>query len=453
MDEYIAAVLAGETGNFKSDEALKAMTVAARTYATHFGSRHALEQFDFCDTTHCQDLRLAGVNSRLRKIAETTAGEVLWYDGEPAATYYHANCGGTTEDGRIILGNDEAKAPYLKQHADTYCVRNGSQQWSSEIATLSLQRALAADGIRVPGTLRTVSIVQRTPSGRVEILRVAGSESVMVPGPAFRTAIGRHIGWERLKSSWYDVSVAGSRIVFNGRGSGHGIGLCQVGAEIMGEEGKSYSEILAYYYPGTKLGVASQGAAWRQLKGERLQLLTTQPETDEALLPAASRLAQQAERETGLTFRETPRWKVFPSVAMFRDSTGEPGWVAATTRGRTIQTQPAEVLRKAGTLESTLRHELLHMLIESYARPGTPLWFREGLVLYLSEPIVRAQSKTTSASVSELEQEMLNPKSEEELRQAYSEAHARVAQLAEEHGKRALLLWVQQGLPSAEAKR
>src|ERR1022692_5354281 len=61
MEEYIAGVLAGETGNFKSDEALKAMAVAARTYAMHFGSRHALEGFDFCDTTHCQDLRIAGI--------------------------------------------------------------------------------------------------------------------------------------------------------------------------------------------------------------------------------------------------------------------------------------------------------------------------------------------------------------------------------------------------------
>ena len=67
MEEYIAGVLAGETGNFKSEEALKAMAVAARTYAMHFGSRHALDGFEFCDTTHCQDLLIAGINLRLRK--------------------------------------------------------------------------------------------------------------------------------------------------------------------------------------------------------------------------------------------------------------------------------------------------------------------------------------------------------------------------------------------------
>ena len=182
MDEYIAGVLAGETGNFKSDETLRAMAVTARTYAMHFGSRHAVDGFDFCDSTHCQNLRLGDVTPRLRKIVESTASEILWYDGEPAATYYHANCGGMTEDGRYILGNNEQRAPYLKQHSDTYCLRSGSNQWRSEVTKQELQRALAAEGVNVPGHLRSVSVLQRTASGRVEFLTVTGSQSVTVPG-------------------------------------------------------------------------------------------------------------------------------------------------------------------------------------------------------------------------------------------------------------------------------
>ncbi len=240
MEEYLAGVLAGETGNFKSDEALKAMAVAARTYAMHFGSRHALDGFDFCDSTHCQNLRLADVDARLRRIADSTAGEVLWYDGEPAATYYHANCGGTTEDGRYILGNDEQRAPYLKQHTDAYCVRSGVNQWRSEVSKRDLQRALAAEGVNVPGQLRSVAVLHRTASGRVEFLTVTGSQSITVPALTFRFAIGRNIGWDRLKSNWYEVHVQGDSIMFHGRGSGHGVGLCQTGAEVMGEEGRSY---------------------------------------------------------------------------------------------------------------------------------------------------------------------------------------------------------------------
>lgn len=448
MEEYIAGVLAGETGNFKSDEALKAMAVAARTFAVHFGSRHALDGFDFCDTTHCQDLRLAGINPHLRQIAEATAGEILWYDGEPAATYYFADCGGTTEDGHYILGNDEAPAPYLKQHSDRFCIRDGGSQWSGEISRRELQTALADDGITIPGKLRSVSVLHRTASGRVEFLRVVGSQDVNVSALLFRSAVGRHIGWERLKSNWYDVSARGDQIVFHGRGRGHGVGLCQIGAEVMGEEGHSYREILAFYYPGTRLGVSAQGIAWQQLANEDIELFTTRPDRDRSLLPLATRLMHESEESTGFVYQAKPRLKAYATVAEFRNSTGEPGWVAASTRGKTIQMQPPDVLHDAGTLDSTIHHELLHMLIDSYTRAGTPMWFREGLVLYLTSPNDAMPQKAALGDVAVLEKSLRSPQSEEELRHAYAEARARVAQLAQQYGKDALLQWVQNGLPA-----
>ncbi len=451
MEEYIAGVLAGETGNFKSDEALKAMAVAARTFAIHFGSRHALEGFDFCDTTHCQDLRIAGIDAHLRRIAQATAGEILWYDGEPAAAYYAANCGGNSEDGRFILGNDEARAPYLHQHSDQYCVRNGGSQWRSEISKRDLQRALAADGIAIPGTLRSVAVLHRTPSGRVEFLRITGSGSATVSALNFRAAIGHNIGWDRLKSNLYDVSDEGTRLMFHGRGSGHGVGLCQIGAEVMGEEGHSYRQILAFYYPGTKLGVSAQGTPWQQLANEDVELLTTQPARDKALLSVATHYLHESEESTGLIYRAAPRLKIYATVAAFRNSTGEPGWIAASTRGRTIQLQPSDVLRQAGTLESTIHHELLHMLIESYARPGTPLWFREGLVLYLAGPNPQTSASTGFEDAAVLEKALRSPASEEQMRAAYAEAQRRVAQLARQHGRQALIDWVQNGLPTEVA--
>jgi stage II sporulation protein D (peptidoglycan lytic transglycosylase) len=451
MEEYIAGVLAGETGNFKSEETLKAMAVTARTYALHFGARHAIDGFDFCDSTHCQNLRLADVTPRLRKIVESTAGEVLWYDGEPAATYYHANCGGMTEDGRYIMGNDEQRAPYLKQHSDSYCIRSSNNRWRSEVTKEQLQRALAADGVNVPGHLRSVTVAHRTPSGRVEFLTITGSRSMTVPGLTFRSAIGRNIGWDRLKSNWYDVRVAGDCIVFNGRGSGHGVGLCQIGAEVMGEEGKSYRQILSFYYPGTKLGVSAQGTQWQQLSSEDVVLFTERPERDGALLPLATHFMHQAEESTHLVYNRAAKLKVYPTMAAFRDATGEPGWVAASTRGRTIRLQPTDVLRDAGTLESTLRHELLHMLVESHAKPGTPLWFREGLVLYLSQPGDAAKSVGAFENGDALNKALHAPATELELRQAYQEAQARVAMLVTQNGRETVIGWLQDGLPPAAA--
>ena len=450
MDEYVASVLAGETGTFRSDETLKAMAVTARSYAMHFGSRHALDGFDFCDSTHCQALRLSDVTPRLRKIAETTASEVLWFDGEPAATYYHANCGGTTEDGRFILGNDEQRAPYLEQHSDTYCVRNGSSQWRSEVSKSDLQRALAAEGLNVPGQLRAVTILQRTSSGRVEFLTITGSHSMTVPGLTFRAAIGHNIGWDRLKSNWYDVHVEGDKIVFHGRGAGHGVGLCQVGAEVMGEEGRSYREILAFYYPGTRLGVSAQGTQWQQLSSEDVVLFTTRPERDRPLLPLAARMMHEAEQTTRLVYSGTAKLKVYATVAAFRDATGDPGWVAASTRGRTIRMQPTDLLQDAGTLESTLHHELLHMLVEQHAKPGTPLWFREGLVLCLSQPNGSPRTRSNFDTVAALEKALRAPENEQQMREAYADAQTRISKLIAQNGREAVIQWLQEGLPPSQ---
>jgi stage II sporulation protein D len=452
MDEYIAGVLAGETGNFKSDETLKAMAVIARTYALHFGARHALDGFDFCDATHCQSLRLSEVTPRLRRIVESTNGEALWYDGEPAATYYHANCGGMTEDGRYILGNDEQRAPYLKQHSDAFCVRNGSSQWRSEVSKQELQRALSAEGVSIPGRLRSVTVAKHTPSGRVEFLTVTASNSVTVPGLTFRFAVGRNIGWERLKSNWYDAHTEDDRIVFNGRGSGHGVGLCQVGAEVMGEEGHSYREILSFYYPGTRLGASAQGLQWQQLTSEDVVLFTTRPESDRPLLPLATRLMHEAEESTGLLYNGNPKLKAYPTVAAFRDATGEPGWIAASTRGSTIRLQPADVLRDTGVLETTLRHELLHLLIESHAKPGIPLWFREGLVLCLAQPSSPAQASGTITSDDALNKALRSPASENEMRSAYADARARVTAMVAADGKATVIRWLQEGLPKSAGR-
>ncbi len=113
---------------------------------------------------------------------------------------------------------------------------------------------------------------------------------------------------------------------------------------------------------------------------------------------------------------------------MFRDATGEPGWVAAATRGQTIQTQPADVLKQAGTLESTLRHELLHMLIEAHAKPGTPVWFREGLVLYLSEPNAGVFTASAFKNAGELENAIVNPTSENQFEKRTPRRNSKVAQ-------------------------
>jgi stage II sporulation protein D len=423
LEQYVTAVLQGESAGFKSDEALKAMAVAARTYAVYFGSRHRLEGFDFCDTTHCQDVRLGNESPRARAATAATAGELLWFEGRPAATYYHRSCGGEIEDASAL--EPDLHAPYLRPHHDDYCLRT-PDEWNSEISKPDLARALGRP-------VSKVVVATRSHSGRVQTLVV---DNARISATDFRLAIGRTLGWDKLRSDLYQMEDRGDRISFRGRGQGHGVGLCQTGADNMGEQGHSYREILAFYYPGTSLGLNAQGLSWETLPGESLDLVTTRQEDATVLLPAAERALRFATQHTGWNLSFRPQVKVYPTISIYRDATGAPGWVAASTLGRVIRLQPLSTLQRANALDSTLRHEFLHLLIESRASPGAPLWLREGLVIYLTNP---DSVKAAEVDVATLERRLHSLRSEEDMRAAYRESAAAVAEAVAKNGLSAML--------------
>ncbi len=429
LESYVAAVLQGESGGFKSDDALKAMAVAARTYAVHFGSRHQTEGFDFCDTTHCQDVRLGAESERVRAAVAATTGELLWYHRQAAATYYHRSCGGQLEDARAL--EPDLEAPYLRRHQDAYCVRV-PDEWHAQISKSDLSHALGRP-------VTSVAVAERSESGRVQRLLVNGRA---ISATDFRLAIGRTLGWDRLRSDLYEQQDLGDVITFRGRGQGHGVGLCQAGAEIMGKHGDSYREILAYYYPGTSLGVNAQGLAWEKLPGEALDLLTTNKADAAFLLPTAEKALQFATDRTGWSVSGRPQIKIYPSISVYRDATGEPGWVAASTLGSTIRLQPITVLQRTHSLDSTLRHEFLHMLIEANAAPNAPLWLREGLAIYLANS---QAVRPASIDVDALERQMHSLRTEEQMRAAYKSCGAAVANAVEKDGLQSVLSSVRKG--------
>jgi stage II sporulation protein D len=131
--------------------------------------------------------------------------------------------------------------------------------------------------------------------------------------------------------------------------------------------------------------------------------------------------------------------RVYPDVETFRNATGEPGWVAAHTAGRRISLQPPR-----GPVEATLRHELLHVAIEAQARGDLPLWFREGLVLYLEGSARGSGPPPSDAELRRIDNAAA-------ARRAYEQAGRAVAGLVEHYGREAVLGWVRSGLP-AEVK-
>jgi len=439
LETYVAAVLEGESSVFQSTEALKAMAVAARTYAIRMRGRHASEGFDLCDTTHCQRMAAAHVDARFTQAAEATAGELLWFNGKPAFTPYTRDCGGRTEDAGSVW--PDLAAPWLKAHADPWCAKEPSWIWTAD--PTRIKAALLHASLTAPEHLLAVSILERTASGRARILLLkGGTQSTRISAGSFRFAIGRELGWNTLRSDAYEIRSVKGQPTFEGRGSGHGVGLCQIGAEGMGGSGKSYAEILAFYYPGTTPGLNAQGFRWHHLGGKTILMLTTRPDTDRPALAAAELVNRTLATRTGWPELRDIELRVYPDVETFRNATAEPGWVAAHSSGHRIDLQPVATLQSKGVLESTISHELLHLTMESQSAPGLPLWFREGLTDYLEHP--RAFAGTPHIPSEEDLRQTTDPA---RARKAYADAASIVAALVRTYGEATVLGWVSRGVP------
>lgn len=401
IEDYVAAALAGEAGGFRSPEALKAMAVAIRTFARVNRGRHRAEGFDYCETTHCQDLLLKNDNERARRAADETAGTVLWGDGRPARVFYHAHCGGHTESAGVLW--KESARPWLRGATDTAC---GHGNWSARIPV----RELGLEQLEVAG---------RSPSGRVTLLRHAGGT---ISAGELHRAVGRSLGWHLLRSTMFEVTRQQDVYLFEGRGHGHGVGLCQTGADARGQAGASWQQILAYYFPGTTIRQSN----WISLRGERL-MGEFASQGDAWVLQQAEAALAEAEKRSGIRCAKPPKLRLYGSIQAYRDETGEPGFVVASTRRGVIRLQPVAKWRPR--LKEVLLHEMLHVLLGQSGR-RMPLWEEEGRVMRLA-----GEGCPPAALAKQTELALASPRSEAELRAAYRNACGAVANLLRADGR------------------
>ncbi|HEV2960916.1 MAG TPA: SpoIID/LytB domain-containing protein [Candidatus Angelobacter sp.] len=448
LEDYVAAALAGESGSFTYPESLKAMAIAIRTYAARFKPRHQQEGFDFCDSTHCQALNFKGISSQVRSALEATRGQLLWFRDMAAATFYHQNCGGALAGGKEAW--PDLDAPYLQPHADPYCQRASLLPWKAQLNRQELEKALREQGLKVPPAWNQLEIAARSASGRVQklVFRSANGPPQFVSASSLRFAIGRHFGWNQVRSDLYTLETTQDSIVFSGRGAGHGVGLCQAGAEQMAKEGMNYRQILEFYYPGTTVGLTAHGLQWEKRQSEHFELLTAGQESrQEEVLSLAENILAALESELGWKLDAKTQLKFYPTLDAYRNFTGQPGWIAAFTRGAIVSLQPLATLKSKSLLESTLRHEFSHRLIESHAHPQTPLWFREGLVLYLADPKQNVAPVVMPEKA--IEAGLEHPADRQMLETSYAAARTRVGQMVQTNGLGAVLEWLTNGLPSS----
>ncbi len=247
LEDYTRSVVGEEMGSKWPIEALKAQAVLARTYAMYRKSCRCAVDYDLCATVNSQVFTGGAKEKEGPSIAaRETAGEILTYGGAPIEAVYHSTCGGTTEDACNVW---DTKYPYLKSRVCNYCKDSPYDTWKKRIAIPELDESLIQAGYMING-LKSIKVLERSVSKRILKLRLIGqSGSVVMKGADFRKAVG----YSKLPSTAFEAHREGDNFVFIGKGSGHGVGLCQFGAKGMAEAGKNYQEILQYYYPGVTL--------------------------------------------------------------------------------------------------------------------------------------------------------------------------------------------------------
>jgi stage II sporulation protein D len=270
IEEYLVGVVMAEMPATFGLEALKAQAVVARTYTLqrsllsgNSGCSKAPVPADVCtDSTHCQAWvdplkgaaemwppeQQAGYLEKIEAAVRDTAGEVVVYHEQLIEAVYHSTCGGQTEASQAIWSG--GPLPYLQSISCPYCESSPYYRREMQVTFEQLAAALNTE-IALPvaeGAPLPLQVDSVTPGGRVGILKV---NDKLIEGKEVRRLLN-------LPSTAFTWEQAAGSINFITRGYGHGVGVCQYGADGMAAEGKSYRQIISFYYPGTDITTYSQ---------------------------------------------------------------------------------------------------------------------------------------------------------------------------------------------------
>ena len=235
-------------------------------------------KFDVCADDHCQRYQglTRATGETVRKAIDSTWGQVLTYEGELCDARFSKCCGGKME--RFSVCWEDKDYGYLQplpdtegQKADGKCfcdtldkdilgqvLNNYDQEtvdffrWTQEYGIDELSELVARRSGTDLGRILHMEALERGESGRIYKLKITGTQKTLILGKELE--IRKILSESHLKSSAFDVEMTDGRIILHGKGWGHGVGLCQIGAAVMASQGYAYQEILEHYYPGTVTG-------------------------------------------------------------------------------------------------------------------------------------------------------------------------------------------------------
>lgn len=279
LEEYLPGVLARELYPHWEEGCFEAQAVAARSFAAFeswfFASRR---HFDLHNTTLSQVYQGATIDRKAHDAVVKTRGRMLSFMGALIPGYYSACCGGLSANATHAIGNHPVNdiAPLRSRRGPEACRSSSVYQWSlrqpGEEVVERLRRGGRDEALHMLRRLKRIEAItasQRAESGRPEHYAIVGQPDVEVEISAVKLhrLLQRRLPDEReaprLRSSAIEFEINEGDVTFNGRGFGHGVGLCQYGAQTLAHQGASPTDILARFYPQAKIlsAYASPGDA------------------------------------------------------------------------------------------------------------------------------------------------------------------------------------------------
>lgn len=246
VERYLAGVIGSEMPYYWNSEALRAQAITARTFALYQRKKRGDAPY------HVEGLGLAyqGLRNEKRElnvIVEETRGMAMLYNKQLFPAFFHSTCGGRTEDANLIFHHESI--PPLRGVRCGFCGASKYYNWETELEKTFLEKKLRFINPSIANiyTIQPVGIGPGSHSSMVQICYAGGTEEMNAN--EFRLLVGS----ENVRSTAFNTENRGPSIKFSGRGWGHGVGLCQFGAQGMAEKGYKWLEILKYYYPETEI--------------------------------------------------------------------------------------------------------------------------------------------------------------------------------------------------------
>ncbi|NOU19251.1 MAG: SpoIID/LytB domain-containing protein [Bacteroidales bacterium] len=240
-EKYIASVVEAESGPNKDEEFYKAQSLIARTFALAHLEKHKGEGFNLCDGTHCQaykgkmnfdkDIYTATVATKDLVIVDTTMQFIT--------AAFHSNCGGFTANSQDVWLIPKS---YLVSVEDRYCTSTRNASWEMKIPLGKWKKFLQSKGVDTTA-ITDIKQYDFKPKERPVYYPIANQK---IPTIQIRSNF-------KLRSAFFSVTAVKNIIRIDGRGYGHGVGLCQEGAMQMASRGWKYDKIINYYYRKVKI--------------------------------------------------------------------------------------------------------------------------------------------------------------------------------------------------------